>query len=78
MTTTHHGDAISHGQGLGLVMGDIDHGARDFPVDLFDLRAHFYPQLRVEIGQRLIEQDDIRLDDQGAGERDACCSPPDS
>ena len=36
-----------------------------------DEDAHLVAQLGVEIGQRLVEKQDLRLDDQRAGERHA-------
>jgi hypothetical protein len=36
-----------------------------------DLEAHLFAQVCVEIGQRLVEQQHRRADDDGAGERHA-------
>ena len=41
------------------------------PLDLAQLRAHALAQHRVEIRERLVEQQDRRLDDQRARQRDA-------
>ena len=40
-------------------------------LQLADLDAHFVPQLGVEIGQRLVEQQDVGLDHERARERHA-------
>ena len=40
-------------------------------LDLAQLDLHLLAQLGVEIGERLVEQQDARLDDQRAGQRDA-------
>jgi hypothetical protein len=52
-------------------MRDIDRrNARSF-AQAPDFAAHLQPQLRVEIAQRLIQQQHLRLDRQGTGQRDA-------
>ena len=52
-------------------MGHIDHGGRDLLMEALDLAAHFVSELRVEIGQRLVEQEDPRIAHHGAPDRDA-------
>ena len=67
----HHHDAVGHGHRLGLVMGDVDGGDADAPLQVADEDPHLLAQLGVEIGERLVEQQDLRLDHQRAGQRDA-------
>src|ERR1700733_9870520 len=51
-------------------MGYIDHGRCDFLMEALDLAAHVVPELRVEIGQRLVEQKDPRIAHHRAPDRD--------
>ena len=64
-------DPIGHGHGLGLVVGDIDHGHAEPLLQAADFGAHLVTQLGVEIRQGLVHQADGRLRDDGAPEGDA-------
>ena len=52
-------------------MGDIDHGLAEPAVQLDQLRPHMGAQLGVEIGERLVEQEHLRLAHQRPAERHA-------
>ena len=52
----HHDDAVGHGHGLDLVVGDIDGGGLQALVQRLDLGPHRHPQFGVQVGQRLVEQ----------------------
>ncbi len=67
----HDGDLVGQRQRLGLVVGDIDEGDAGAALQLLQLDPHALAQLGVEIGERLVEQQDLRLDHEAAGERDA-------
>ncbi len=67
----HHRDLVGQRQRLGLVVGDIDEGDAGAALQLLELDAHALAQLGVEIGQRLVEQQDVGLDHQRARQRDA-------
>src|SRR5262249_7311536 len=67
----HHHDAVRHGHRLGLVMGDIDEGRVQPPVQRLELGAHVDSQFGVEAGQRLVHQEHGGIGDDGAGERHA-------
>ena len=54
---------------LELVVGDVDHGRADAVVQPPQLDAHVGAQRWVEVGQRLVEQEDGRSADEGAGQR---------
>ena len=43
-------------------MGHIYNGKAEFPLEVFDLEAHLLAELRVEVGERLVEQHDRRVD----------------
>ena len=67
----HDRDPIGQAHGLDLVMGDVDGGGLAFLQDALQLGAHLHPQQGIEVGQRLVHQQDLRLHRQGAGDRDA-------
>ena len=52
-------------------MGDVDRRITVFVVQPADFKAHLFAQIGIEVGQRLVEQKRLRLDDQGAGQRHA-------
>ena len=64
-------DLVGQRQRLGLVVRDIDEGDAGAALQLLQLRAHALAQLGVEIGQRLVEQQDVGLDHEAARQRDA-------
>ncbi len=52
-------------------MGDVDRRHTGATVEIDDLAAGMDAQVGVEVGQRLIHQEDARLADHGTGQRDA-------
>ncbi len=62
-------DAIGQRHRLGLVVGDVDEGDAGAPLQALELAAHPLAQLGVEVGERLVEQQDRGLDHQRARER---------
>ena len=71
----HDDQPVGHGQRLLLVVRDHHRGQAQLLLQLADLDAHLLPQLGVEIGQRLVEQQDVGLDHERAGERHALLLP---
>ena len=67
----HHRDEIGGGHRLRLVVGHVDRGVAVGVVQAADLEAHLLAQVGIEVRQRLVEEQRLRLDDEGAGERDA-------
>ena len=67
----HHRDEVGGGHRLRLVVGHVDRRVAVFVVQAAHLEAHLLAQIGVEIGQRLVEQQRLRLDDQRARQRDA-------
>ena len=65
-----HHDLVGHGHGLDLVVGDIDHRVAELLVQLGDLHPHLHAQRRVEVRQRLVEQEDLRLAHDGPPDGD--------
>src|SRR5881409_346750 len=63
-------DPVGHGHRFDLVVGHVN---RRYPEDLlqfFQLRPHVDPELGVEIAQRLVHEEDLRLADDCAADRD--------
>ena len=67
----HDHDAVGERHRLDLVVGDIDRGGLHHLVHALDLDPHLHAQLGVEVGQRLVEQKDLRVAHDGAAHRDA-------
>ena len=67
----HDDDAVAHGHRLDLVVRDVDRGRADALLELLELLARRRAQLGVEVRQRLVEQEDGRLADDRARERDS-------
>src|SRR5207302_9979946 len=67
----HDRDAVAHGHRLDLVMRDVDERGLQLAVELLQLDAGLSAQLRIEVGQRLVEEEDLRAAHYGATERHA-------
>jgi len=50
---------------LGLVMGHVDDRHPDAGLEVLDLEPHLFAELRVQIGERLVQEEHIGLHDQG-------------
>ena len=57
----HHHDLVGHRHRLDLVVGDEDRRRLQPLVQLLDLRAHLHAELGVEVGERLVEQEHLRV-----------------
>ena len=71
----HHGDAIAHGHRLDLVVRHVDRGRRELVLELADLGSHLHPELRVEVRERLVHQEHLRLAHDRAAHGDALALP---
>jgi ABC-type molybdate transport system permease subunit len=69
--TIHDDDPVGHRHCFRLVMRNVDAGGADPFVEIDQLLAQRVAQLGVKIGQRLIEQQQTWLHDDGAGQRHA-------
>ena len=56
-----HAHPVAHRHGLDLVVGDVDGGDPEPPLQRGDLGAGLHAQLRVEVGQRLVHQERLRV-----------------
>ena len=67
----HHDDAVGHRGGLDLVVRHQNRRYTELALDAPDLGTHRQSQRRVEIGQRLVEQQQMGPLDERASERHA-------
>ena len=67
----HHDDAVGERHRLDLIVRHIDGGGAHLLVHLLDLGAHLHAQLGVEVGERLVEQEDLGIAHDGAAHGDA-------
>jgi hypothetical protein len=67
----HHTDAVAQHHGLGLVMGDVKAGHAGLLQDAAQFVAQTNAQLGVEVGKRLVEQQQLRPVDETAGQGNA-------
>jgi len=67
----HHCDAVAHHERLVLIVRDEDRRDSKFTQQMAQLDLHGLAQLAVERAERLVEQQQRRLDDYGARDRDA-------
>ena len=56
-----HDDPVREGHCLGLVVGHVDHGGAQPVAQPRDLETHAYTQRGIQIGERLVEQEDLRV-----------------
>ena len=71
LAAEHHCDGVGEGDRLGLVVGDEDRRDAETALQLVQLEADLVTQLRVEVRQRLVEQQHLRLADHGPREPSA-------
>ncbi len=64
-------DAVGQRHRLDLVVRDVDRRRRDTLTQALDLGAHLHSQLGIEIRQRLVEQEHLRVAHDGAPHRHA-------
>ena len=65
----HDRHALSQRQGLDLVVGDEDHGRAEAAVQRGDLVPGPQAQPRVQVGKRLVEEEDARVSHHRASQR---------
>ncbi len=64
-------DPVAHGHGLDLVVGDVHGGDAEATLQPGDLGAGLHAQLGVQVRQRLVHEEDLRLAHDGAAHRHA-------
>ena len=71
LAVSEHRDAVRHGHRLGLVVRHVDHGDAELAMDALDLELHLLAQVLVERAERLVEQENVGIEDEAARERHA-------
>ena len=67
LAAVHYNNGIRHGQGLFLIVGNINKGDVHLTLQTLKLQLHLLAELKVQCTQRLVQQQDLRLIDQTAG-----------
>ena len=70
-TSIEHGDPVSEGECLLLIVRDEDRGEAKLVVDLAEGHSQFTSHLRVERAERLVKQKDVRFSRERAGKGNA-------
>ena len=65
-----HRHPVAHRHGLDLVVGDVDGGDAEVVLDAGDLGAHLHAQLGVEVRQRLVHEERLRVAHDGPAHGD--------
>ena len=65
-----HRDTVGERQRLLAIVRDVHRGDADAPLQRAELVAQLEAHLVIEIGHRLVEQQQMRIDGQRAAERD--------
>ena len=73
-----NGDAVGHHHRLLPVVCDMHGGDAEGLLQCLDLVTHLLADARVEIGQRFVKQQDLRVDDQRSAEGNTLRWPPES
>ncbi len=66
----HDRDAVAHRHGLDLVVRDVDRRRAELVLELRDLGPHLDSQLGVEVRERLVHEEDLRVADDRPAHRD--------
>ena len=75
LAAAEHGDPVPHGHRLDLVVRHVDRGDAEAALQLGDLAAGLHPQLGVQVGQRLVHQEHLRLAHDGPAHGDSLPLP---
>jgi hypothetical protein len=66
----HQSDLVGDRHGFYLIMRDIEHRRAELLGQLTNLAAHFFPQPGIEVAERFIHQEYLRVDGNGPSEGD--------
>ena len=69
VAAVHHHDAVGHRHRLGLIVGHIDGAGFQLLVEGHNAVAHFAAQAGVEVGERLVHQEQPRIAHNRPGHR---------
>ena len=67
----HHGDLVGHRQGFFLIVRHEQERDADAALEVAQFAADLFAQLGIERGERFVEQQDVGLEHDGAGESDS-------
>jgi hypothetical protein len=67
---SHDDDTVAEGHRLDLIVGHVYRGGAEAVVQFLELHTHLHTQLGVEVGQRLVEQEHLRVPHDRPPERD--------
>ena len=67
----HDHDTVAESHGLGLVVSNIDERTLDLVAQLDELGTHLVTKLGIQVGQRLVHQEDLGVTHDGAADGDA-------
>ena len=68
--------AGGQGECVQRVVREVDRGGAQGLMHLLDFGAHLHAQLGIEVGQRLVEQEDLRIAHDGAAHVDPLALAP--
>ena len=68
LAAAHHRDAVAQAHRLHLVVGDVEGGGAQPALELLELVAGQGAELGVEVRQRLVEEEDVRVADHRPGQ----------
>ena len=68
-------DEVGHHERFFLCVGHVDRRDAKPLLQISNLESHLFPEFRVQVGQRLVEKQNLRLDDERASQRDALLLP---
>ncbi len=71
----HDADPIRDGQRHLLIVGDVQDRDAGPPLEVLDLEPHLLAEIRVQVGERLVQQHDLGARDERARQRDALLLP---
>jgi len=72
----HDADPVRHCHRFDLIVGDIHHRVPVLLVQVFELRAHLFPELQVQIAERLVHQQHAGVSNQRPADGDALALSP--
>src|SRR3954467_1700730 len=79
LAVAHDGDALAERHRLDLVVRHVDRRRAEAPVQVLQRRAHRHAELRVEVRQRLVHEERLRLPpDRAAPPRAPAPTPPEA
>ena len=67
----HDGDTVPHRHGLDLIVGDVDHRGSEPALERRDLGACLDAELCVEVAERFVHEENLRLANDRPTDRDA-------